>query len=95
LNNLQPRRMRFLRLLHNMTLEELSARIAIDRSDLARIEKGRLRPSQRARERLEAYFGQDVDLLLSQVSTAEFQPMTALTPGKTASDACASPAVLG
>jgi len=86
--------MRFLRLLHNMTLEELSARIAIDRSDLARIEKGRLRPSRRARERLEAYFGQDVDFLLSQVSAAEFQPMTALTPRKAASDACASPAVL-
>jgi transcriptional regulator with XRE-family HTH domain len=66
--------MRFLRVLHNMTLEELAARIAVDRSDLARIEKGLLRPSKRVRARLEAYFGPDIDSLLCPLTEAEFRP---------------------
>lgn len=69
-----------MRLLHNMTLQELAANIGVDRADLGRIEKGLKKPSKRVSERLAAYFGKDTEWLLSVVSDDEFQPRNGLIP---------------
>ena len=71
-----------LRLLHNMSLEELAAAIGVDRADLGRIEKGLKAPSKRIATRLQTYFGRDTDFLLSLVSEDEFQQRETLTPRK-------------
>lgn len=61
-----PLRLRYLRLVNDLSLDEASVRTGVDRTTLSRLERGLLRPSDEVQQRIEAFWKLPLEDLLQE-----------------------------